>query len=150
QLIDARSDQHLWAQTYDRTLAHSLTLESEVANQVATQLAVELRARGSGTPSPTYKPEAYDLYLKALGERNAMLAASVNVSDPDPVNGIGRLQAGFTRAIELDAQLAPAYAERVPGYLRELALVNGDDAVRRAREDLETAERLAPTDPKVI
>jgi TolB-like protein len=149
QLIDARSDQHIWAQTYDRTLAHSLTLQSEVANQVASHLAIELKAGGSAVTPSSYNPEAYDLYLKALGARNAL--AAMNGAAPDGVVTTHSILDAFTRAIHQDPTLAPAYAERVFQHLFEINS-GGDDerAVRLALEDLETAERLAPTDPKII
>jgi TolB-like protein len=142
QLIDARTDDHIWAQDYDRTLANTLALQSEVAKQVATELAVQLKAQG---PASSYDPEAYDLYLKALGTRNAL----VSVGAPDgPADPMATIMDGFTRAIDKDPTLAPAYVERMFGYLRGLS-EDPENAVR-ARRDLETAERLAPADPKVL
>jgi TolB-like protein len=144
QLIDARTDDHIWAQDYDRTLANTLALQSEVAQQVATELAVQLRAQGSA-PAPHYDPEAYDLYLKALGTRNALVAMGNTEGTADPIKTI---MDGFTRAIDKDPTLAPAYVERMFGHLRGL-FVDPENAVR-ARADLESAERLAPADPKVL
>src|SRR5262249_33738850 len=67
QLIDARNDAHLWAQTYDRDLADVFAIQSEIAETIARQLEAHLsdneRARIE-KPSTT-DPIAYDLYLRA-------------------------------------------------------------------------------------
>ena len=44
QLIDARTDAHLWAQTYDRDLADVFAIQSEIAKAIADQLAGETLA----------------------------------------------------------------------------------------------------------
>ncbi len=63
QLIDGRTDEHVWAKNYDRMLVDAMGLQAEVAAEVASQLEVELN--GLDRPSPTNDPVAYDLYLKA-------------------------------------------------------------------------------------
>ena len=72
QLIDARTDTHLWAGQYDRELADAFTIQSEIAQAIATQLQAKL--------SPTEKAaiqrltrdiEAFDLYLRAKELLNA-------------------------------------------------------------------------------
>src|SRR5262249_27788250 len=67
QLIDARNDAHLWAQTYDRDLADVFAIQSEIAEAIAQQLqahlSVDEKAR-IAKPSTT-DPVAYDLYLRA-------------------------------------------------------------------------------------
>ena len=65
QLVDAGTDRYLWSKTYDRALASAMTLQSEVAAEVAEQMSVRL-AGGVQTPRVTHDPEAYDLYLQAL------------------------------------------------------------------------------------
>ncbi|HVV97500.1 MAG TPA: hypothetical protein VHC92_10220 [Rhodanobacteraceae bacterium] len=67
QLIDATSDSHLWAETYDRTLDDLFAVQSEIAQKVAESLAarltrVELAALEQ---KPTGNPRAYEAYLKA-------------------------------------------------------------------------------------
>ncbi len=70
QLIDARNDQHLWAERYDRTVADSIGLQGELATQIAaalkTTLAPEEMARFAA--KPTANSQAYVLYLTALGK----------------------------------------------------------------------------------
>src|SRR6201993_2787554 len=67
QLIDARNDAHLWAQTYTRDLADVFGIQSEIAEAIAQQLQAHLspdeKAR-MAKPSTT-DPVAYDLYLRA-------------------------------------------------------------------------------------
>src|SRR5204862_5024116 len=73
QLVDARTDAHLWAQTYDRDLADVFAIQPEIAKSIAGQLQAKLSPREEGAldKKPTNDLAAYDLYLKALEiERN--------------------------------------------------------------------------------
>src|SRR5437763_15091534 len=67
QLIDARTDAHLWAQTYDRDLADVFAIQSEIAVQIATQLQAKLspKAKSAIEERPTKDLAAYDLYVRA-------------------------------------------------------------------------------------
>jgi TolB-like protein/Tfp pilus assembly protein PilF len=67
QLVDARNDAHLWAQTYTRDLADAFAIQSEIAEAIAQQLQAHLSADEKARiakPSTT-DPVAYDLYLRA-------------------------------------------------------------------------------------
>ena len=67
QLVDARNDAHLWAQTYTRDLADVFGIQSEIAETIAQQLQAHLSADEKARiakPSTT-DPVAYDLYLRA-------------------------------------------------------------------------------------
>ena len=67
QLIDARTDSHLWAQNYDRDLKDVVAVQSDVAEKVADALQAKLLPAESTRIAsvPTKNPEAYDLFLKA-------------------------------------------------------------------------------------
>jgi TolB-like protein/Flp pilus assembly protein TadD len=67
QLIDARTDAHLWAQDYTRTLDNIFGVEGEVAQKVADALQARLTPaeRQRVTAPPTTDAKAYDLYLQA-------------------------------------------------------------------------------------
>ncbi len=67
QLIDARTDAHLWAQTYTRDLADAFAIQSEIAEAIAQQLQARISAdEKSRIAQPsTNDPVAYDLYLRA-------------------------------------------------------------------------------------
>ena len=67
QLIDARNDAHLWAQTYDRDLADVFAIQSEIAQTIAEQLQARLspNERNAIAQAPTNDLVAYDLYVRA-------------------------------------------------------------------------------------
>jgi TolB-like protein/Flp pilus assembly protein TadD len=67
QLIDARNDAHLWAQTYDRELADVFAIQSEIAKTIADQLQAKLSPseKAAIDKPPTTDLTAYDLYLRA-------------------------------------------------------------------------------------
>jgi tetratricopeptide (TPR) repeat protein len=66
QLIDARTDAHLWAQTYDRDLADVFAIQSEIAKAIADQLQAKLlpNEKAAIEKAPTADLVAYDLYLR--------------------------------------------------------------------------------------
>ena len=66
QLLDAREDKHLWAQSYDRELQDIFAVQSDVATKVADALKVKLLDRETAQlrKKPTENTEAYLLYLK--------------------------------------------------------------------------------------
>jgi tetratricopeptide (TPR) repeat protein len=67
QLIDARTDAHLWAQTYDRDLADVFAIQSEIAETIAEQLQARLspNERAAIAQAPTTDVVANDLYVRA-------------------------------------------------------------------------------------
>src|SRR5690242_11670089 len=67
QLIDARNDAHLWAQTYDRDLADVFAIQSEIAKAIADQLQAKLspNEKEAIEQPPTIDLAAFDLYSRA-------------------------------------------------------------------------------------
>jgi TolB-like protein/Tfp pilus assembly protein PilF len=67
QLIDARTDAHLWAQTYDRDLADVFAIQSEIAKTIADQLQAKLSPaeKAAIEQRPTADLVAFDLYVRA-------------------------------------------------------------------------------------
>ena len=67
QLIDARTDTHLWANTYDRDLADIFAIQSEIAKTIADQLHARLSPseKSAIAKPPTSDLAAYELYLRA-------------------------------------------------------------------------------------
>src|SRR5207248_2494210 len=66
QLINALTDAHLWADTYDRKLTDIFAVESEIAKTIAETLQAKLTGseKTAMSKKPTENPEAYELYLK--------------------------------------------------------------------------------------
>jgi TolB-like protein/DNA-binding winged helix-turn-helix (wHTH) protein/tetratricopeptide (TPR) repeat protein len=68
QLVEARSDRHLWAKAYDRDIREIVSLQQDVADSIVSEIQPKLRPQGS--PSVSRKrqvnPEAYDAYLQGM------------------------------------------------------------------------------------
>ncbi len=101
QLIAADSDEHLWAETYDRVLEDVFAVQSDVAENIARALHAELTPgeRERLHRKPTENLEAYDLCLKGM-----RVGESLN---PD---GLRQAEQYFHGAIALDPGYARAYA----------------------------------------
>src|SRR5213083_2040587 len=69
QLVDTRTDKHLWGQTYDRDLADIFAIQSEIAQKIADQLEAKIspREKAAIEEQPTKDLAAYDLYVRAAG-----------------------------------------------------------------------------------
>jgi len=100
QLIDAQTDAHLWAETYDRELTDIFAIQTEVAERIADALQATLTAdeRARIQRTPTEDLEAYDLYLRGryfFNQRG---------------EGIREALTYFERALERDPNYARAHA----------------------------------------
>ena len=75
QLVDARTDRHLWAETYDRDLADVFAIQSEIAQQIVYQLKSKLSTQEKAAigQKPTSDLAANDLYIRA----KTLIATSV-------------------------------------------------------------------------
>ncbi len=102
QLIDARTDAHIWAQTYDRDLADVFAIQSDIASAIAEQLQAKLAPEEKAriVHQPTNNPEAYLLYLQA-NELAHIAASKQDALDADQL---------YERAIALDPHFALAQA----------------------------------------
>jgi len=101
QLINAMTDAHLWADTYDRKLTDIFAIESEIAKSVAENLKARLNGRAEEVLAarPTENPEAHELYLKGRYLWNRRNTASLR-----------KAADYFQQAIDLDPNYALAYA----------------------------------------
>ncbi|MEP6975858.1 MAG: tetratricopeptide repeat protein [Spartobacteria bacterium] len=136
QLIDARTDAHLWAETYDRDLADVFAIQSDIARSIAAQLQAKLAPAEKArlAAKPTDNSEAYLLYLQANK------AVYVAASRDDVV----RADELFSRAIALDPGFALARARA--SMLNSLMYFVGREPQRKTRARLlaDEAFRLAP------
>jgi TolB-like protein len=106
QLIDATSDEHVWADDYDRdlTAAHLFEIQSDVAKRVAASLAAQLSPEESRRieAQPTDNLAAYELYMLGRHHFNTRLTAGRD--------GLERAAEFYVRAIEADSGFALAYS----------------------------------------
>jgi len=140
QLIDARSDRHLWAKTFDRELDDVFAVQAEIARQVAGALEVELRAAEGAALStrPVVRPDSYVAYLKG---RTLMHQQN------DPSYRAAKEQ--FDLAISLDPKNAAAYSG-----LSDLIRLHGRFSLGMSAKEAEEnglrfAERALELDPNL-
>ena len=140
QLINAQTDSHLWADTYDRKLTDIFAVESEIAKAIAEQLRAKLTGREEQiiAAKPTNNPEAYDAYLRGL----AYSLKTLNT----PPNALSA-QKYLREAVRLDPKFAVAWAllsqVDASGYIT-LSLQPTVALREEARQAAETALALQP------
>ena len=102
-LINAQTNSHLWADTYDRKMTDIFEVESEIAKRIAESLQAKLAGHEEQelAVKPTNNPEAYDAYLRGL-------AYSLKAFNT-PANPLGA-QKYLREAVRLDPKFAPAWA----------------------------------------
>src|SRR5262249_16808860 len=105
-LIQAASDSHVWADTYDRKLTDIFGIESEIAKRIAESLQAKLTGREEQALAvkPTNNPEAYDEYLRGLAFE-ARYYSSFFSGDLEE-----KAISFFERAVQLDPNFALAWA----------------------------------------
>jgi TolB-like protein len=64
QLVDARADRQIWAQSYEGEVHEILGLQNQVAGAVAEQIRVKLTAKARPTDTRSFNPQAYEAFLK--------------------------------------------------------------------------------------
>jgi adenylate cyclase len=107
-LINALTDAHLWADTYDRKLTDIFAVESEIAKTIADNLQAKLTnsEKSAITKVPTANPEAYELYLKGRFFWNKRTGADLS-----------KAIEYFDQAIAKDPNYALAYVGLAGSYL---------------------------------
>ena len=144
-LVDAATDSNVWSRTFDRQLRDALSLQSEVATEVATTLNLRLlpagnRAKTDAANAPaTTNPVAYDLYLKAK------LQLDVDYNQLNTPSKFDRIEGLVTRAIKLDPGFANAYTLRSRALLNRLWIVSDltDEQWTMIGSDIDSARRIA-------
>lgn len=108
QLIDAKRDVHLWSETYDRELKDVLSLQSEIAIEIAKKLQAQLSSseKDKLSQEPTKDVSAYDFYLKARDQINRVsFSKDQYLAVMDLVNKAIALDPSFSKAYALRAAL---------------------------------------------
>lgn len=145
QLIDARSDSHLWAKSYDGDARDIFGVETEVSQQVADAL----RARLSPTETqrlagaPTANTEAYDLFLKAEFEEREAESTLL----PDDWD---RAAAFYREALGFDPNFALAHARLVMNRMQRHWYIDHLSAaeLQPIQDEADRALELAPNLPE--
>lgn len=148
QLIEAESDSHLWAESYDRDIKNIFSVESEVAQNVADALKATLLPAESAriTNVPTKNPAAYDLFLKGQYLFNQLQ----NSASKDPVADGKAATEMYRRAVTADPGFALAYARLsyLESYLHWYGVDNSSAVIEDARAAAEQALALQPDLPE--
>jgi TolB-like protein/DNA-binding winged helix-turn-helix (wHTH) protein len=134
QLVRASTDQHLWAETYDRDLDDILKLQGEVADAIAQQVRAQLTPNQQSQLRSAHvvNPAAYDDYLRGR------LYFTNEFTKPDSLR---KAQHYFEDAIQKDSNFALAYAGLADTYvfLAYAGVLQKDLAYRSAKNALSKA-----------
>jgi TolB-like protein/Tfp pilus assembly protein PilF len=144
QLVNAQTDFHLWAETYDRKLTDIFSVESEIAKGIAESLQAKLTGREEQALAvkPTNNLEAYDAYLRGLA-----FATRSHYT----IDALRKVFSFYERAVQLDPNFALAWARLSRGHAFLYFVTGGDiTAAQRAgaKKALENAQKLQPNSPE--
>ena len=131
QLIRARPEQHLWAESYDRALGDAVTLQAELAREIVNTIRIKLtpQEQASLARARPVNPEAYQAYLRARYYDSATAGLSAESAVEN-----------YTKAIEKDPSYALAYAGLARAYIfgvrtrPKIALATAHEAAKKALE----------------
>jgi serine/threonine protein kinase/regulator of sirC expression with transglutaminase-like and TPR domain len=147
QLINAQTDSHIWADTYDRKLTDVLSAESEIAKRIADSLQAKLSGREERALAvkPTNNPDAYDTYLRGLAfeDRTYSTAYSHDL--------LAKAAGFYEQAVQLDSSFAMAWT-RLSRVNARFYFNDDHTAARRdaAKHALENAQKLDPNSPETL
>jgi TolB-like protein/Flp pilus assembly protein TadD len=132
QLIDARDDRHLWAQSYEEQMSDMLALQDKLVREIASQTQTALALPEANHSPARTNPKAYDAYLRGLYFLHRREA-------PKSVEY-------FQEAISVDSSYAAAYAGLAEALVSE-ARSGGGNAADPATQALASAQRAIQLDP---
>jgi len=140
QLIEASSDQHLWADQYERPMRDVLSLQTEIATAIARQISATVEPQGDVQPSSrnAIQPQAYRDYLQGRYFLNRR----------DPVT-IGRAVEYFQKVLQECPEFAPAYSNIAEALMWQIVFADAAPqtafatAKRNALRALELDKTLA-------
>jgi TolB-like protein/DNA-binding winged helix-turn-helix (wHTH) protein/Tfp pilus assembly protein PilF len=145
QLIDARTDTHLWAQTYDRDVTDLLAVQSEIAQAIAGQLhaTISPAEKLAIERPPTNDLTAFDLYTRA----NNLLLAATNASNTNTgKDDLLRTADLLNQAVARDPTFFQAYCQLA--WTHDYLYFNGFDRtparLALAEAAIQAASRLRP------
>lgn len=146
QLISCESDEHLWADSYDKDYEDIFEIQSDVAQHIASALHTTLspdEQKLIEEEKPTTNMEAYDYYLKGLYHWHTSYTKDGNQKSAD----------NFEKAAALDPNFAIAYARAAFVHIVLYAVPMWDrtpERLDKAKQALEKALELAPGHPESL
>jgi len=142
-LIDAATGDHLWSQSYDRTLDDAFAIQSDVAQQIVAAVGAALAPAEEQrlAEAPTVNAEAYTFYLRALEYSTRPGFVRQNLQSAEQL---------FASALNLDPDFALAHAaiSEVHGFTHWMGYDVLPERVAQQRREAEAALRLAPGLPQ--
>jgi TolB-like protein/Flp pilus assembly protein TadD len=146
QLINARTDEHVWAKSYDRDLTDIFAIQAALAQEIAGALeaAISPEARRQIDRRPTGSTAAYDLYLQGRDTRNRAPTGSPAALD--------RAEELFRNAVTLDPGFAAAWGELAVVHALKVFWDRDGSTERRAMGEaaIARAAALAPEAPDIV
>jgi TolB-like protein len=148
QLVDAASEEQLWAETYDRDARNVFDVQTDVASKVAAALAIRLTQveRAKLRRGETTDPQAYDAYLRGLSKVERVWRFESADTLENALKTAEASAADFERAVALDPNYATAHARLGSAYLDlGLSLDPANPAwLPKARDEIDRALELEP------
>ena len=137
QLIDAKNDNHIWADKYDFELKQVFKVQSEISRKIASELKTAISPEGIEqiNKKPTKSIEAYNLYLKGRYFWHMRTE-----------EGLQKSIKYFSEALELDPDYALVYAGLADSYqiMANYRLMPRDEGFNKARELAQKALLIDP------
>jgi tetratricopeptide (TPR) repeat protein len=143
QLIQAKTDRHLWAKSYERDLSDILTLQNEVASAIASEINAKLSPQEQEklTKAPRVNPDAYQAYLSGLDLRDRPDFSQENTQQAIEM---------FERAVELDPSFAECYADLAEAHtiMFWAGIDRTEERLKKAKEAIDRAFAIQPDSPE--
>ena len=133
QLIEARSDTHLWSETYDRELSDIFAIQDDIAATVVDQLKITLL--GEAPHVQEVDPEAYALFLQAQ-----------HLANQGSAEGYEQSNALYQQALAIEPEYAAAWDGLATNYINQASsdTVPYAEGIARSREASERALEIDP------
>jgi serine/threonine protein kinase/tetratricopeptide (TPR) repeat protein len=141
QLIDTRTNAHVWAEEYDRPIGDVFAIQSEIAEKIAGELRtrISLAERSAIKEKPTQNVEGYDLYLRAK------LLMHTSPTEGDAQEKASAAIVLLEKAVAYSPDFALAYCLLAEAHLlRHWRVGPAPDALQKAEKALQAAQHLAP------
>ncbi|PHS28752.1 MAG: hypothetical protein COA84_00765 [Robiginitomaculum sp.] len=143
QLINTKSDEHMWSQTYDRPLTadNIFAIQDEIAAAIVDKIKGKLSLAAEPTSARTASLEAYELYLRARQQMNKRLPDSLRAALKN-----------YQQVIALDPEFAPAFSGLADTYLLMSGYTELDnqESLDLAKPNIKRALELAPQSAEAL